>query len=569
MLKDFQALGLSTPVLKALESIGFQSPTEIQSRTIPILLSETVDLIGLAQTGTGKTAAFGLPLIELVDPMENHTQSLVLAPTRELAQQIANQLLQFTPKGHKLNVVCVYGGANIQEQIKQLKRGAQIVVATPGRLIDLAKRGAVKLNLIDYVVLDEADEMLNMGFRDELDTILDQTPQDKTTWLFSATMPKEIKQMVSNYMHDPIEVKIDSKQQVNVNIDHQYAIIKASDKVEALRRIIDFDADLYGVVFCRTRRDTQRVAEALVETGYTAEALHGDLSQSQRDAVMKRFRSRNLQLLIATDVAARGIDVDDLTHVVHFALPDDPEYYVHRSGRTARAGKKGVSMSLITRSDLRRLRFLENKLKINFNKALIPAGPEIARNRMVHWADKLYHQGTDKLDADAFNTASELLADLTREDILARLVSAEMEKLTKSNSLSDLNDKGKGESKSKARNYRDSDGNEEGMQRHFINIGLMDNMNKGGLLRFICDNTGLKGENIGRIVLDKKHSFVDISESVAGKVKKLNEIQYGGRDIRINRDDSGPAPRRRDRGKPKKRGKVKSGSRPNKFKKRR
>lgn len=546
MLKEFEALGLSTPVLKSLESMGFKSPTEIQSRTIPVLLSETVDLIGLAQTGTGKTAAFGLPLIELVDTEEKHTQALVLAPTRELAQQIAKQLEQFNPHGNGLQVVCVYGGASIQDQIRQLKRGAQIVVATPGRLIDLAKRGAVKLNLIDYVVLDEADEMLNMGFRDELDTILDQTPKDKTTWLFSATMPSEIKQMVKNYMHDPVEVRVDSKQQVNINIDHQYAVIKASDKVEALRRIIDFDADLYGVVFCRTRMDTQRVAESLVETGYTAEPLHGDLSQSQRDAVMKRFRSRNLQLLIATDVAARGIDVNDLTHVIHFALPDDPEYYVHRSGRTARAGKKGVSLSLITKGDTRRLRFLENKLKIQFTKALIPAGADIARNRIVHWSEKLLDQSTEKLDQEAFNTANELLADLTRDDLLARLVSREMENLAKSNSISDLNDSGRSEPKSSQKNYRDSGGQEAGMLRHFINIGRVDNLNPGGLVRFICDNTGIKGNEIGRITLENKHAYVDISDKVAGKVKKLNEIQYDGRDVRINRDDSGPTPRRRD-----------------------
>ena len=527
--------------------MGFESPTDIQRQTIPVLLSAPVDFIGLAQTGTGKTAAFGLPLIELVDPDEKHTQALVLAPTRELAQQIAGQLEQFSSQSQQLSIVCVFGGANIREQIRLLNKGAQIVVATPGRLIDLAGRGAVKLNMIDFVVLDEADEMLNMGFRDELDTILDQTPKDKITWLFSATMPSEIRQMVKNYMHDPREIKVDNKQQVNVNIDHQYAVIKASDKVEALRRIIDFNPDLYGVVFCRTRRDTQNVAEKLVETGYTAEALHGELSQSQRDAVMKRFRSKNLQLLIATDVAARGIDVDDLTHVIHFALPDDPEYYVHRSGRTARAGKKGVSLSLITKSDLRRLRFLENKLKINFSKALIPGGPEIARNRIVHWSTKLLDQSLEKLDEDAFNTASTMLADLTREEILARLVSREMEKLSKSNSLSDLNDTSRGEARGKQKRYRDSSGQEEGMLRHYINLGRMDNLNPGGLVRFICDNTGIKGNDIGRISLEQKHAYVDISDKVAGKVKKLNDLDYDGRSVRINRDDSGPTPRRRDR----------------------
>ena len=546
-LKEFKALGLTPPVLKALESMGFESPTDIQRQTIPVLLSEPVDFIGLAQTGTGKTAAFGLPLIELIDTAEKHTQALVLAPTRELAQQIAGQLEQFKPPGNAISMVCVYGGANIREQMRLLRKGAQIVVATPGRLIDLAGRGAVNLNMVDYVVLDEADEMLNMGFREELDKILDQTPQDKITWLFSATMPKEIRQMVKNYMHDPREVKVDTKQQVNVNIEHQYAVIKASDRVEALRRIIDFNPDLYALVFCRTRIDTQRVAEALVETGYAAEPLHGDLSQSQRDAVMKRFRSRNLQLVVATDVAARGIDVDDLTHVIHFALPDDPEYYVHRSGRTARAGKKGISISLITRNDLRRMRFLEKKLKIDFSKALIPAGPEIARNRIVHWANKLLDQSTEYLDEEVFNTASTMLNDLTRVEILARLVSREMEQLNKSNSLSDLNDSSKAEPKGKQKRYRDSSGQEEGMLRHYINLGRMDNLNPGGLVRFICDNTGIRGDDIGRITLEHKHSYVDISEKVAGKIKKLNDLNYDGRSVRINRDDSGPTSRRRDR----------------------
>lgn len=352
--------------------------------------------------------------------------------------------------------------------------------------------------------------------------------------------------MVKNYMVDPREMKVDQQQQVNVNIEHQYAVIRASDRVEALRRVIDFNADLYGVVFCRTRMDTQKVAESLVETGYMAEPLHGELTQSQRDAVMKRFRSRNLQLLVATDVAARGIDVDNLTHVIHFALPDDPEYYVHRSGRTARAGKKGVSLSLITRNDTRRLRFLENKLKINFTKAMIPGGPEIARNRMEHWATKLLEQKTDGLDHEAFNTANTVLAELSREDLLERLVSREMEKLSKNNSLTDLNDTGKSQSSprdKKQSNYRDEQGNEAGMQRFFVNIGRIDNMNTGGLLRFICDNTGIKGSEIGRITLENRHAYVDISEEAAGKVKKLNEIQYAGREIRINRDN-GPKPQR-------------------------
>jgi len=336
-LKDFKALGLSQAVLQALEEMGFKTPTEIQINTIPQLLTEQRDFIGLAQTGTGKTAAFGLPIVEMINPSDNNIQALILSPTRELAQQIAGQLEAFSKYQGKVNMVCVYGGANISNQIKDLRKPTQIVIATPGRLIDLMKRKVISLTNLQYLVLDEADEMLNMGFKDELDTILAQTPGDKHTWLFSATMPSEIRRIIKNYMHDPFEVSVNSKQRVNVNIKHQYTVLKASDKIEAVRRLLDFHPDMYGIAFCRTKRDTQKVAEELNSSGYAAEPLNGDLSQAQRDAVMKRFRAKTLQLLVATDVAARGIDVDDLTHVIHYALPDDAEYYTHRSGRTGRA----------------------------------------------------------------------------------------------------------------------------------------------------------------------------------------------------------------------------------------
>lgn len=540
--------------------MGFEEPTDIQQKTIPLLLSQPQDFIGLAQTGTGKTAAFGLPLIEMIDMQERHTQALILAPTRELAQQIAQQLVAFSKYMGKLNVVCVFGGASINGQISELRRGAQIVVATPGRLIDLSKRGAVRLNQVEYVVLDEADEMLNMGFKDELDTILDQTPDEKYTWLFSATMPAEIKRMVKNYMKDPQEVRINSGQTVNENIEHRFAVLKASDKVEALRRMLDFDPDMYGLVFCRTKRDTQAVAEDLVESGYAAEPLHGDLSQSQRDAVMKRFRNKTLQMLVATDVAARGIDVNNLTHVVHFALPDDAEYYTHRSGRTARAGKKGISLSLITKGEMRRVRFLENKLKISFEKALIPAPEEIAEFRINHWATKLAAQDTTGLDARAWTAALSLLEDFTKEEIIAKMVSRQMERITKNNSLTDLNDTsrisegGRQAREPRAHNPRNERGQEAGMLRHFINVGKMDDLNKGALLRFVCDNSSLKGEDIGRIVMENKHSYIDIQEAAAGKIKDLNGMVVDGREIRVNRDDS--AGRRKPIGKKKNRKKF-------------
>lgn len=530
--------------------MGFENPTEIQTQTIPLLLSKPQDFIGLAQTGTGKTAAFGLPLVELIEPEERTTQALVLAPTRELAQQIASQLVAFSKYLGRLNVVSVFGGASISSQISEVRRGAQIIVATPGRLIDLSKRGAIKLNQLEYIILDEADEMLNMGFKDDLDYILAQAPADKITWLFSATMPKEIKNIVKNYMVDPAEVRVNTGQVVNVNIEHQYAIIKASDKTEALRRMLDYDPEMYGVVFCRTKRDTQRVADELVESGYAAEALHGDLSQAQRDAVMRKFKSRTVQLMIATDVAARGIDVNNLTHVVHFALPDDAEYYTHRSGRTARAGKKGISLSLITKGEMRRVRFLESKLGIRFEKAMIPAIEEIAKNRIAHWAAKLANQEvSDQLTPEMMGEANMMLVEYSREELIAKFISAQLQRISSKNSLNDLNDTSKGGASSYddggrrggrgERRDRDSRGNEAGMQRFFINLGTVDQLNKGGLLRFICDNTGLSGNEVGRITLDQRHAFFDVQESASTVVNSLNGKKYDGREIRVNRDEAG------------------------------
>jgi ATP-dependent RNA helicase DeaD len=574
-LNNFEALGLSQPVLKALDEMGFESPTDIQKQTIPLLLSNPQDFIGLAQTGTGKTAAFGLPLVELIDPAHKATQALILAPTRELAQQIARQIEQFSQHVGKLNVVCVFGGASISGQISEIRRGAQVVVATPGRLIDLSQRGAIKLNQLEYIILDEADEMLNMGFKDDLDYILAQAPEDKITWLFSATMPREIKSIIKNYMVNPAEVKVNSGQVVNANIEHQYAIIKASDKTEALRRMLDFDPEMYGVVFCRTKRDTQRVADELVETGYAAEPLHGDLSQAQRDTVMRKFKSKTVQLMIATDVAARGIDVNNLTHVVHFALPDDAEYYTHRSGRTARAGRKGISLSLITKGEMRRVKYLESKLGIEFQKAMIPAIEDIAKNRISHWAQKLANQEIGKnLTEEMMGEANLMLLEFSKEELIAKFISGQLSRISAKNSLNDLNDTSKGgrddnygdrrggKRGKRDRRERDANGNEEGMNRFFINMGTMDQMNKGGLLRFICDNTGLKGNEVGRITLDQRHSFFDVNESSSSLIASLNGKKFDGREIRVNRDDMGGAPGGGDR-----RGRKKSSSKFNKRKK--
>lgn len=529
-MKDFQALGLSAPILEGLQKMGFKSPTEIQEQSIPILLEHTGDFIGLAQTGTGKTAAFGIPLAQLVDVNSKHVQALILAPTRELAQQITGQLSDITQQTGKLNIVSVYGGASIQHQIKDIRRGAQIIVATPGRLMDLMKRNVIALDKLSFMVLDEADEMLNMGFKEDIDFILSKSDMGRQIWLFSATMPKEIQRIVNTYMRDPREVKINRKNVVNTDIEHQYVQLKASDKTEALRRFMDYDDDMYGVVFCRTKRDTQRVADDLNNTGYSSEPLHGDMSQAQRDAVMRRFRDKNIKLLIATDVAARGIDVNDLTHVVHFALPDDPEFYTHRSGRTARAGKKGISLALVTKGDIRRLRFLEKKLGIDFNKAEVPALNAIISKRIKRWSDNLVNQEiSGDITDDLFYTVQQAFEDVSKDQLIGKLITRELEAIKRPNSIKDLNDKSKPSSRKK-----DDRGREEGMKTFFVNLGKVDNLNTGSLLGMVCEVTGISGKDFGRIVMDKKHSFMDVAENEADKMQKLDGFPFNGRQLRAN-----------------------------------
>ncbi|MBT8231858.1 MAG: DEAD/DEAH box helicase [Saprospiraceae bacterium] len=429
-MSTFNEMGLSDEVLQVLEDLGFETPTEIQKMSIPYLLEAYNDFIGLAQTGTGKTAAFGIPLLERIDPDFDATQALVLAPTRELGQQIAQQLDQFGKYLKKVNVLPVYGGAAISNQIRALKRATQhIIIATPGRLIDLIKRKAIKLDQIHVIVLDEADEMLNMGFKEDIDEILSFTPEDKMTWLFSATMPDPIKKIVKKYMDDPYEVKVDQKTKVNTNIDHQFIVVKQSNKSEALKRILDLNANMRGVVFCRTKRDTQELAEELLKRNYKADALHGDLSQAQRDRVMKRFKEHDLQVLIATDVAARGIDVQDLSHVIHFTLPDDAAYYTHRSGRTARAGKKGVSMAFINGREFYRINRLQKELDISFTKMDIPSNEAIVDIRIENWCNDLKELDAEKVNAELLEKTSLLLDEMSKEDLLKKMLYLELKSL--------------------------------------------------------------------------------------------------------------------------------------------
>ncbi|AZQ44120.1 DEAD/DEAH box helicase [Nonlabens ponticola] len=551
-MKNFEALGLSQPLLDGLAEMGFETPTEIQQQSIPILLQHDGDFIGLAQTGTGKTAAFGLPLLDLIDINSRDTQALILAPTRELAQQICGQMEQMSQKMGKLNVVPVFGGASIMNQIRDIRRGAQIVVATPGRLMDLMKRKEVKLDSLKYMVLDEADEMLNMGFKEDIDFILSKSDTGRNIWLFSATMAREIKRIVDTYMVQPEEVRINRENIVNTNIEHQSVQLKASDKIEALRRYLDYNQDMFGVVFCRTKRDTQKVADELNNNGYATEALHGDMSQAQRDAAMKRFRNKNLKLLIATDVAARGIDVDDITHVIHFALPDDPEFYTHRSGRTARAGKKGVSLALITKGDNRKLKYIASKLGIEFAKGEVPALDAITEKRIARWSENLKKQEINpKISDELMNDVVAQFEELSKEDLIARLLTKEYNSIYKRNSIKDVNDRSKARDDDRGgrreRGRKNDRGKEEGMKTFFVNLGRKDNINKGALLGYICDVTGISGNDVGRIVLDGAHSFMDVKEEVAGQMLKLNGTNRDGRELRVD-EHHGKVVETRDRG---------------------
>jgi len=587
-MSTFSELGLSEPLLKVLPELGFESPSPIQQKSIPLLTGEKSDFIGLAQTGTGKTAAFGLPLLEHVDSSDLTTQALILAPTRELCQQITAQLVAFAKYYPKIRIQAVYGGASIVPQIKAIKAGTQIIVATPGRLIDLIDRKVVKIETIDIVVLDEADEMLNMGFKEDIDSILSHTPDSKATWLFSATMPSEIRSLIKKFMTNPVEVSVQAGNVVNKNIEHQYAVIRASDKIEVLRRFIDFQPDMLGIVFCRTKIDTQNLAVELTQSGYHAEALHGDLSQQQRDQVMKKFKAHAVRLLIATDVAARGIDVNNLSHVIHFSLPDDSEYYTHRSGRTARAGKTGISLALITHHDIRKIRFLEKKLGIGMKKVQVPGVNQILSSRLAHWADRVMETGVNEtLDAKIHEKIVKQFSEVNQETLISKLLSMQLELIGyKDFSEKNLNDDRSGDrggaergsdhrgadrgmerrSDRGERRERETGGRERredrgekrfersdrrterpvsdrtsgssgGMERFFINVGAMDKMNKGDLLRFICDQAKVKKDDIGQIQINKSHSFFEVNSQFSNKVaNSFKGLAVDGRELRVNRD---------------------------------
>lgn len=526
--------------MTVLNKIGFETPTPIQEKAIPILLEETpTDFIGLAQTGTGKTAAFGLPLIDKVDMGNKATQALIMAPTRELGQQTAQQLVSFASNNKALNVEVVYGGAAIINQIKALKKPTQIVVATPGRLLDLIKRKAIRLDQVRYVVLDEADEMLNMGFKEDIDLILSHTPKERVTWLFSATMPSEIRRIVKKYMDSPKEVSVNSEQKVNKDISHKYVITKASNKIPAIRRFMDIQPEMRGIMFCRTKRETQEIADSLGDLGYGVEALHGDLSQQQRDSVMKRFKTRSMQLLIATDVAARGIDVDDLTHVFHHKLPDQLESYTHRSGRTARAGRKGISLALISANEIRRVTDLERKNKIKFEKVEIPSAESMRASRIDNWASLIINTKVDKQADEILKELHGQFEHLDKEDILKRLITSQLDHLMVQNEGGDLNDTGGG-GRSSSRGERNK---KDGFNRYFVNVGTIDGLTKGDLIHFLSDTSGIKRNKFQELRLLKNCAFFEVPDTQdKGISEKFRGIEIEGRSIRVNRDDDGNKP---------------------------
>lgn len=532
-MKSFESLGLSSGLVESVQLLGFETPTPIQEKAIPVLIKGDRDFVGLAQTGTGKTAAFGLPLLELMDDQSKNTQALVLAPTRELVMQITSDLETFTEKFKSFNIVAVYGGAAISEQIRKVKRGAQIIVATPGRLIDMIERKAINLNTVKYVVLDEADEMLNMGFKEDLDKILSFTPEEKFTWLFSATMPREVRAIMKNYMADPFELTVGEQSVGNVNIEHRYVAVQERDKYLALKRILDFNPDIFGLIFCRTRIDTQRVAEMLIKDGYSADSLHGDLTQQQRDRVMMKFRSRNLQILVATDVAARGIDVEDITHVIHMNMPDEMEFYTHRSGRTARAGKKGISIALIGRNEMGRLKQVERNIKAPVKRMLVPTGAEVCQKQLLGLMHKVREVKVNEAEIGEFLPAVfEELNDLSKQEIIKRFASIEFNRfLDYYRNSPDLNtDQRRGEG--------GTDRYATGT-RFFINLGKMDGLDKGKMLELIDESTGLGQRDIGKIDLKGAYSFFEVEKEMADKVSNgFKGIEYQGRQVRVEITDT-------------------------------
>ncbi len=537
-MSTFSDLGLKEPINKALRDLGYEKPTVIQEKAIPQIISSSEDLKAFAQTGTGKTAAFSLPIIELADETSTATQAIILSPTRELAVQIGRNIEDFSKYLPNLKVVTVYGGSNIDQQIRQLKRGAQIVVGTPGRTVDLIKRRALKLNTVKWLVLDEADEMLNMGFKDELDKVLEATPETKQTLLFSATFPREVESIARNYMSNPVEITSGQKNQGSDNVSHESYFVTERTRYQALKRIADVNPNIYAIVFCRTRRETQEVADKLIQDGYNADSLHGDLSQGQRDSVMEKFRKKNIQMLVATDVAARGLDVNNLTHVINHKLPDQIENYNHRSGRTGRAGNKGVSIALVNRKERGKLRPIERILKKKFVDTAIPTGEEICKKQLFHLIDKVENTEINTSKIDAFlPSIYEKLNEFSREDLIKKFVSLEFNSfLSYYENAPDLNNMSSRDDRGDRNNSRGGRMSNENMTRFFINLGRKDRLNPAKLMGLINEQGIDKNVEIGAIDILDTFSFFEIDKNFENQTLDAfgnNNSEFNGRRVNV------------------------------------
>ena len=524
-MPTFQSLGLEDVFLQAISDLGFESPSEVQEKTIPLLLEKETDLVSLAQTGTGKTAAFGFPMLQKIQAESRTTQGLILSPTRELCLQITNELQAYGKYVDGLNIVAIYGGASITDQAKKIKKGAQIIVATPGRMKDMIGRRMIDISKIEYCVLDEADEMLNMGFYEDITEILSHSPEDKSTWLFSATMPKEVATIARKFMHTPVEISIGTKNVGAENVSHEYYLVNARDRYQALKRLADANPEIFSVVFCRTKRDTQKVAEQLIEDGYNAGAIHGDLSQNQRDMVMKSFRSRQIQMLVATDVAARGIDVDDITHVINYQLPDEIETYTHRSGRTGRAGKSGVSMVIVSKSEHRKIKAIEKIIQKNFVQKQIPSGMEICEHQLFHLATKIKDTKVNHEIDMYLDGINEVLTDFSKEELIKKVFSVEFSRFYNYyKNAKELN----------VTAGDTSTGSDKPSIRFFINLGARDDFNWMTLKDFLRDLLQLGKDDLYKVDVMDNFSFFNVDEKHKELVQDVfNSFKLNGRRITV------------------------------------
>ncbi|GFZ76982.1 DEAD/DEAH box helicase [Aquaticitalea lipolytica] len=535
-MNTFKDLGLNEDLLHAITDLGFETPSDVQAKAIPILLEKDTDLVALAQTGTGKTAAFGFPMLQKINIDSRTTQGLILSPTRELCLQITNEMKLYGKYCKGLNVVAIYGGSSISDQAREVKRGAQIIVATPGRMKDMISRNMVDISKIEYSVLDEADEMLNMGFKEDITDILSHTPEDKNTWLFSATMPKEVSNIAKRFMKSPMEITVGNKNESTNQVSHEYYLVNSRDRYDALKRLADANPDIFSVIFCRTKRDTQKVAEQLIEDGYSAGALHGDLSQNQRDLVMNSFRKNQIQMLVATDVAARGIDVDDITHVINYQLPDEPETYTHRSGRTGRAGKTGISMVIVSKSEVRKIKSIERIINQKFELKQIPDGMAICETQLMSLANKIHNTEVNHEIDKYLTSINELFEDTSKDELIKKFFSVEFTRFynyyqrSKNLNVTDSRSSDRDSDRDSGRDY----GSNDNSTRYFINVGKKDGFDWMKLKDFLKEILELGRDDVFKVDVKESFSFFNAEKELQEKILAFfTDFKHEGRFVNV------------------------------------